>query len=552
MSNKDAMVNDAVRSTDEDVCFLSAEFESIELIGQGGMGVVYKAIDRRLSIPVAIKLLGFHNDELAAKRLQKEAQALAELQHPNIVKVLRFQTIGADRLALVMEYFDGSDLSSLIEMGALSRPDVLAIFRQVCAAIAHAHQQGVIHRDIKPSNILVRRTTDGAFEVKVVDFGLASRTNSPEQKLTRTGTVLGTPSYMSPEQCTGNKVTFATDIYSTGCVLYECLSGKRPFDGESAFEVMYKQLHAELKRPSNMDEADYAVVLKAMAIDPTDRFNEIEELADALCNGFGHLKTQQRKATGTGNAVSQSPGRNRIAILVLGTLAAICALVSIGLMKLVDLNQKGEKVPTSIARSADIPMAQLGRDIADYLDRGEVPPAELWQSLREESRRSTTDGPLRDAAVAFRVASYKVKDLSMANKYRAQSIELFREAARVCHQFGRIARQDATIIAIFNLPTEPERLPPSDKRQGEEVLKEELRFAKRQKLTEEYIAEAKLNLIAYYKIYGDEESADHLLQELQKAHSKTWLHDVAVVASKPECNNELLGRILSAEPNFPK
>jgi serine/threonine protein kinase/Tol biopolymer transport system component len=227
-------------------------YEIVAQIGEGGMGLVYRAHDTKLNRDVALKVLPdlFAGDADRLARFTREAQTLASLNHPNIAHIHGLEESGAVR-ALVMELVEGDDLSQRIARGAIPVDEALPIAKQIAEALEAAHQQGIIHRDLKPANIKLR--SDGA--VKVLDFGLA-KALSPEQDpasgapashsptitspamLTGLGIVLGTAAYMSPEQAKGREADKRSDIWAFGCVLYEMLTGRRPFDGEDMTDVL--------------------------------------------------------------------------------------------------------------------------------------------------------------------------------------------------------------------------------------------------------------------------------------------------------------------------
>jgi eukaryotic-like serine/threonine-protein kinase len=226
-----------------------------EALGGGGMGSIYRGRDERLGEDVAIKFLrrSLLRDPVLRERFRREALSLAKLRHPGIVTVLDFGEAGTD-LYTVLELVRGSTLSDLIgEQQSLSLLRAAPIFDQILAALEVCHDSGVIHRDIKPSNIMVT-TVNGVDHVKLIDFGLAhvaiqrgadGQQSSLQTKLTETGTVHGTPHYMAPEQCRGEEVSAATDIYSTGIVFYESLSGVPPFRGHDAATYMAQHLFVD-------------------------------------------------------------------------------------------------------------------------------------------------------------------------------------------------------------------------------------------------------------------------------------------------------------------
>jgi serine/threonine-protein kinase len=218
-------------------------YEVLEKIGQGGMGVVWKARDTRLGRDVALKVLPdeFTRDADRLARFEREARLLASLNHPNIAQIYGLEVGGASR-ALVMELVEGPTLSERIGRGALPVEQALAIARQIAEALEDAHEKGIVHRDLKPQNVKV--TADG--KVKVLDFGLAKAmdpagsnpssallTQSPTLSGTLHGTILGTAAYMAPEQAAGMAVDRRADVWAFGVVLYEMLTGKTIFEGET-------------------------------------------------------------------------------------------------------------------------------------------------------------------------------------------------------------------------------------------------------------------------------------------------------------------------------
>lgn len=220
-------------------------YEIEKLLGAGGMSVVYKAKHVLLQQTVAIKFLSSESaDGTAYRRFQREAQAASQLRHENIASVRDFGLTEKQQPFIVMDYVEGTPLSDVIESeGAIAADRAIAIASQVCLGMQNAHSHGVIHRDIKPANIILTRDAQGNEVARIVDFGIAKVVREEKEgtaNLTQTGDVLGTPYYMSPEQCHGRKLDARSDIYSLGCVLHEMVTGRPPFHGGSILETIFK------------------------------------------------------------------------------------------------------------------------------------------------------------------------------------------------------------------------------------------------------------------------------------------------------------------------
>lgn len=264
---------------------LGENFELLGLIGAGGMGQVYKAHNKQLDQFVAVKIVRdtANGEKQSIQRLQKEAKALAALDHENIVKVHFLQLIQDRDCALIMEYVTGKDLAAVIaEEGRLAPIRCRSILLQCARAIAHAHSRGVVHRDIKPNNILLTQSADGQEQVRILDFGIAKLMDTGQQRLTRTGSIMGSPAYMSPEQCSGSSVDGRSDLYSLGCVMYEALMGKPPFSGDTPFEVLLKHSNEPAPPVVSGDAFLSDIVAQCLEKHPDDRFQSADELVEAL------------------------------------------------------------------------------------------------------------------------------------------------------------------------------------------------------------------------------------------------------------------------------
>ncbi|MGI8709183.1 MAG: Stk1 family PASTA domain-containing Ser/Thr kinase [Actinomycetota bacterium] len=270
-------------------------YEVIERAGVGGMAEVYRARDELLGREVAVKVLSdkFSRDHSFVERFRREAQSAANLNHPNIASIYDYGDDGGTYF-IVMEYIDGKPLSDIIEAEAPLMPERAAeVASDVARALERAHASGLVHRDIKPGNIMME--SNG--QTKVTDFGIArALTADGEATMTQTGMVIGTASYLSPEQAQGNPVDPRSDVYALGCVLYEMLTGSAPFTGDSPLSIAYEHVRENPEPPSHLhpdvsQELD-AIVLKAMAKNPDNRFSSAAEMREDLARFLAGQKVQ--------------------------------------------------------------------------------------------------------------------------------------------------------------------------------------------------------------------------------------------------------------------
>jgi predicted Ser/Thr protein kinase len=264
---------------------LAGRYEIDSVLGEGGMAKVFRGTDKVLGRTVAVKVLAaqFARDDSSVARFRREAQSAAALNHPNVVSI--FDTGSDDGVHwIVMEFVEGRTLKDVIEDDGPLAPDrALQIAREVALALASAHDNGLVHRDVKPANIMI--TASG--ETKVMDFGIARAvTSTGDPTLTKTGFVMGTAAYLSPEQAEGKPVDARSDIYSLGCVLYEMLAGRPPFEGNSPVAVASAHMSAEPEPTSRVNPAvpgeAEAVVARAMRKDPGERYQDAKAMADDL------------------------------------------------------------------------------------------------------------------------------------------------------------------------------------------------------------------------------------------------------------------------------
>lgn len=277
---------------------LDNRYRIIDKIGVGGMADVYRGEDTLLGRPVAIKILhaNFANDDEFVSRFKREAQAAGKLNHPNIVNMY---DVGFDQDLhyIIMEYVDGKTLKEYItEKGRLSIDEAVKFTIAIGEGLEHAHAMGIVHCDIKPHNVIITRTG----RVKVTDFGIARAMNSTNTVM-YTNSIMGSAHYLSPEQASGKTIDGSTDIYSLGIVLYEMLSGKVPFEGETPIAVALKHVREKVIPPTRYNSSIppllESVVLKALSKDPKDRFESISDMMSdlRLSQGFTMSKTQRHE-----------------------------------------------------------------------------------------------------------------------------------------------------------------------------------------------------------------------------------------------------------------
>jgi tRNA A-37 threonylcarbamoyl transferase component Bud32 len=269
------------------------KYEIVRPLGSGGMSTVYLAKHLLMNKTVAIKVLQTHvaSDTKVIQRFHREAQAVSQLSHENIVGVYDFGVSQDGQAFMVMEFLKGMSLCEIAQQaGTLPWHDLAPICLQLLDGLAHAHAKGIVHRDLKPGNIMLIMSDDEtSYLVKIVDFGFARTLGLEEQRITQSGDVFGSPSYMSPEQCRGVPADHRSDIYALGCIMFEILTGSPPFGGESIPDTLLLHLQA----PSPLIPAQfgvpswlYEVIDRCLQKRPEDRFQSATEVAEAINQGL--------------------------------------------------------------------------------------------------------------------------------------------------------------------------------------------------------------------------------------------------------------------------
>ena len=313
-----------------------SHYRLIQRLGTGGMGQVYLAHDDKLDRSVAIKFLLGDSDERARRRLMTEARAVAALDHPNICSI---HEIDADLVLgdfIVMQYVEGETLSDRLQRGRMLPGEALGTCGRIADALRAAHARGVIHRDLKPQNVILTSSGDP----KLLDFGLAKNISSTakaavaptETQLTKPHAVLGTAGYMSPEQVRGHTADQRSDLFSLGCLLYECLTGKRAFTGGTSADIHAEVLHRDPPPPSTLvpelDASHDALVARLLEKDPQQRFQSAEEALGAI----RVLDPSRRSSTGVSNTAPVIPtpprrSRARTVAIAVASIVGVVALV---------------------------------------------------------------------------------------------------------------------------------------------------------------------------------------------------------------------------------
>jgi len=284
---------------------LDDRYQIARRIGEGGMGIVYEAMHVVIEKRVAVKVLkdDFSSRADVVARFRQEAKSASRIGHEHIVDISDFGQTPSGQSYFVMEFLEGEDLASVLgREGTLAPGRAIRIALQCCRALGAAHGKGIVHRDMKPENVFLTKRADDPDFVKVVDFGIAKMSEvdgTPGKKLTKTGMIFGTPEYMSPEQAAGKPLDHRVDIYAMGVILYEMLTGRVPFDGDTFMGILTQHLfepppplhqaNATVRCPPALDE----IVFRCLAKEADARFQTMEALADALA------EAEKQTSTGT-------------------------------------------------------------------------------------------------------------------------------------------------------------------------------------------------------------------------------------------------------------
>jgi WD40 repeat protein len=395
-------------------------YEVFEELGRGGMGVVYRARQTGLNRPVALKMIlaGSHAGPVERERFRREAQAVAALQHPNIVQIFEIgEAAGHPYLAL--ELVDGGSLAQHLVGSPWPARDAVELVEHVARAVEYAHSQGVVHRDLKPGNILLARekSLPSAFQStrnsvpKITDFGLAKRideTVAPDGA-TKTGAVMGTPSYIAPEQASGKtrEIGPAADVYALGAILYELLTGRPPFRGETPLDTVLQVINEDPVSPkslqSNVPWDVQTICLKCLMKSPAKRYASALALAEDLRRWLNGEPIQARPLGSWGRSVKWAKRHPALAVLGIGTTAAtfaVLAVLSVAYTRVRDAKsqREHEALEAHRARAKEEIQRKRAEGLAEENEKARFAAVEQTEQLKRESERN------RRSAYALQIA----------------------------------------------------------------------------------------------------------------------------------------------------
>lgn len=433
---------------------IDGRYEIQSLIGIGGMSAVYRVHYAQLDRTVALKMLHPHllQQRTNLERFLQEARAESSLKHPNVVSVQAMGATEEGHLYMVMDYLEGQSLAGLIEStGRIEANEAVEIFLQICSGLQAAHDAGIVHRDLKPSNVVLVGTPPNRV-AKIVDFGIAKlfKIDGEEaQKLTSAGSILGSPTYMSPEQCQGKSLDHRSDIYSLGCMMYEVLVGRAPFEADSTLETMCKHLEntaasfAEVA-PDVVISADLeAVAQKALQKDPMKRFQTVCEMIDALHSVDLNIAEQRKnKNTSVKKRLFEFRARQVRKIL---PLVAVLVLVAAGLLFLTVPGRILQLQLVLIAtNSASDKITLLHELSSEYLRAGDYKQAAKYALLELEN----TQGLDRSDPTTMFLSHIHLADLYWQSGNRSAAGLQYAEAlASIASSMGAAKFKDDVVTA---------------------------------------------------------------------------------------------------------
>lgn len=410
------------------------DYTILEEVGRGGMGVVYKARHTALNKTMAAKVLHkeLAEDAVNVRRFHQEAKAASFLSHPNLVAVYDSGISTDGKPFLIMDYLNGSSLDVMLQrMGFLELNVFHHVFEQVCEGLSHAHHKGVIHRDLKPANIMVIEAQHDSNFVKIVDFGIArllQQTAKDGVRVTQTGDVIGSPSYMSPEQCLGHPMDERSDIYSLGVVMYEALTGCRPFEGENAIQIIVRHVQElpisprRLRPDLRISERLDSLIMRCLSKRPDERWESVDEVSAEL---EASVKGADASKGAGFNLVTFCTGRQSpswCSPRLQKSLPAMAALVLIGMVALgysifrTIQHSSGERNSHSAAIRSNVPLFVGEALTAPLLQRYATERAAQIQKHLADAHQALASLDIERSAGEFKNA-YHLSSEGQENQY---------------------------------------------------------------------------------------------------------------------------------------
>ncbi|MBY0549657.1 MAG: serine/threonine protein kinase [Candidatus Obscuribacterales bacterium] len=402
----------------------AGKFQIEGLLGSGGMGKVFKALHLQISAPVALKVMDAAvGTDKGTSRFMREARLLSAVNHANVVRLLAFGQTAEHVLYMALEFVSGHSLAEVLAQQIIDPTRAVVIAQQLCNGLTAAHNAGIIHRDLKPSNILLTQDERGFEVVKIIDFGIARLADDLERtagEVESTSSVVGTPHYMSPEQCTGKKLDFRSDIYSVGCILYEMLCGQPPFPSEVPYTVMQGHINERLENVPAKHSVPLtleSLVLKCLEKEPSARFARAEDLATAL----------SKINWDTVNMVSQvkrdtQPGKSANNKIFLAMVALLIVIPTASYLIFQRLSENVDKVLRPEQRRTALRSINLSSDQRQIIQR--LIPSERVKWYRDWLSKYA-DKP--DSCEAY---FFLAQDLSESEGNPAEIAATFSEAAK--------------------------------------------------------------------------------------------------------------------------
>lgn len=441
-----------------------------ERLGEGGMSVVYKARHLDLNRIVAIKVLLPHltTNTKNLQRFKQEAVTASALSHPNLIRVENFGVTPEGRTFIIMDFVEGVSLADVISKeGKLDPVRAVFIFVQAANALQHAHERSVIHRDLKPSNIMLVNNGEDGESVKIVDFGIAKLLLDDDdqvQHLTQTGEVFGSPLYMSPEQCRGEKLDNRSDIYSMGVLMYEALTGRSPLRGSNVLETMQKQLRetpepiVDEKAPDSLLKRLNAVVMKALAKEPTARYKTMSELETDLNNALISAEKEWKhrakslKKTYKKLSAKETKTRKIVAAGAIGLVLCLGGFFSIREAMYDPLQSMNLETQSLFAKSFKSAVVKKDPDAAQVTEQMDVlvmRDHRVWNEISERWAKGIRNGEDYDKVAALIPSGIEaIKEFRNDRNY----MSAVQQADWVLNLYEVLAQKDsAEYISVFKL-----------------------------------------------------------------------------------------------------